>query len=77
MTPISPLKSRLIDKILVTKNEQLLEAIDGIFSSTTQITQFELDSNQEQMLEMSDEDIENGKVVSQKDLTVRDRSWMS
>jgi len=44
MSPIDTLRSKLIDKILVTKNEQLLEAIDSIFSSTSDSDIYKLNS---------------------------------
>jgi len=42
MPAIDSVKNRLIDRILVTKNEKLLEAIESIFVSTEKESVFPL-----------------------------------
>ncbi len=75
MEAIENLKNRLIDEILVTKNKQLLEAIEKIFTSTRNKNVLSLTSEQIEMLEMSDQDIENGNLVSESDLDKLDKQW--
>jgi hypothetical protein len=77
MSPIDTLRSKLIDKILVTKNEQLLEAIDSIFSSTSDSDIYKLNSYEIELLKMSEEDIKAGRIMSHEELAKRDSEWMS
>jgi len=57
MKTIDIVKNRLIDKIMVTDNEQLLNAIENIFNSTQKEDKLNLDSYQIEMLLMSENDI--------------------
>lgn len=77
MSPIDTLRSKLIDKILVTENEQLLEAIDSIFSSTSDSDIYKLNSHEIELLKMSEEDIKAGRIMSHEELAKRDSEWMS
>ena len=72
MPAIDSVKNRLIDRILVTKNEKLLEAIENIFVSTEKESVFPLQSEQIEMLMMSEEDIKYGRLVSESDLDEQD-----
>ncbi len=76
MATIDNLRTRLIDRILTSRNEKLLNAIDDIFDSTQEEDIIQLDSYQKEMLMMSDEDIKNGNVISQDELDSTDASWM-
>ena len=77
MTTLENIKSRLIDRILVTKNEKLLKAIDTIFSSTQDDEKLTLNSHQIEMLMMSESDIEQGNLISESDLKKADSEWMN
>lgn len=66
----------MIDKILESKNERLLEAINSIFDST-QSEEIVSSSEQIEMLLMSEEDIQNGKLISESELNKRDSEWLS
>ncbi len=76
MKTIDVLRNKLIDKIMVTDNEQLLRAIDTIFNSTQTEEKLHLDSHQIEMLTMSDSDIQTGKLISETDLRNSDSKWM-
>jgi hypothetical protein len=71
------IKNSLIDRILATKNEQLLEAIKSIFDSTQSEEIISLSTEQIEMLSMSEKDIEYGKLVSESELSNRDSKWLS
>jgi hypothetical protein len=71
------IKNSLIDRILATKNEQLLEAIKSIFESTQSEDIISLSTEQIEMLSMSEKDIEQGKLVSESELSKRDSKWLS
>ena len=76
MKAIDIVRNRLIDKIMVTDNEQLLNAIDNIFNSTQSKDKINLDSHQIELLAMSDNDIKIGNLVSETDLKKADSKWM-
>ena len=76
MKTIDKLKSRLIDRIMISENEQLLNAIDEIFSSTQAEDEYRLDSHQIEMLLLSEDDIKYGNVVSEAELKKADAKWM-
>ncbi len=75
MKTIDIIKNRLIDRIMVN-NEQLLNAIDNIFSSTQTDDKLTLDSHQIEMLLMSENDIKQGSLISETDLGKADSTWM-
>lgn len=76
MTTLDSIKNRLIDRILTVRNEQLLEAIEDIFVSTQKEDVISLSSEQIEMLMMSDQDIENGNLVSESELDKLDMQWL-
>ncbi|WP_298393562.1 hypothetical protein [Flavobacterium sp.] len=71
MTALEIIKNSLIDRILATKNEKLLEAIDKIFASTQADEIIALSSEQIEMLSMSEKDIEGGNFISESELNKR------
>ena len=77
MTNIDTVKNRLIDKILLSKNEQFLLAIENIFVSTQKEVIISFSSEQLEMLMMSEQDIENGNLVSESDLEKLDAEWLN
>ena len=77
MTALENIKNSLIDRILATKNEKLLEAIDRIFVSTQTEEIISLSSEQIEMLSMSERDIEAGNFISESELNKRDSEWLS
>lgn len=76
MRTIDVVKSRLIDKIMLTNNEQLLNAIESIFNSTQKEDVLNLDSDQIEMLLMSENDIKSGNLISEAELKKIDSKWM-
>jgi len=77
MNALQNIKNSLIDRILATRNEQLLEAIKSIFDSTQSEEIISLSTEQIEMLSMSEKDIEDGKLVSESELSKRDSKWLS
>ena len=77
MNALENIKNSLINRILATKNEQLLEAIKSIFDSTQSEEIISLSTEQIEMLSMSEKDIEYGKLVSESELSNRDSKWLS
>lgn len=77
MTSLDILRNRLIDQILMTKNEKLLNAISDVFQSTKEEDNVELNSYQIEMIEMGLEDLKNGNTITQDELDRQDAEWMS
>jgi hypothetical protein len=77
MKAIEIVKNRLIDRMMVSNNEELLNAIESIFRSSQEVDEeLTLNSAQNEMLYMSEKDIENGDIISEVDLRIADSSWM-
>jgi len=71
------IKHRLIDKILSSKNETLLLRLDRLLeSSISGNEEVKLTKEQRLMLQMSDQDIENGDTISQEELNKNDLGWL-
>jgi hypothetical protein len=68
MTNIEMVKNRLIDRILVTGNRELLEAAEKLLSSDEKEDIFHLSSYQIEMLMMSEQDIKEGNLISENEL---------
>ena len=77
MNALENIKNSLIDSILATSNEQLLEAIKSIFDSTQSEAIISLSTEQIEMLAMSEKDIEAGKFISESELNKSDSKWLS
>ena len=77
MTGIESIKNNLIDRILATRNEKLLQAISAIFESTLTDDVLSLSSEQIEMLLMSEKDIENGNLISESELNDLDSKWLN
>ncbi len=77
MEAMNLLKGRLVDRIMLAKNQKLLAAIEGILKSAEPSEKMELNSYQIEMLMMSEKDIEDGNLISDKDLQAEDAEWMN
>jgi hypothetical protein len=77
MTTLDTIKNSLIDKIIATNNEKLLNAITGIFESTQSEEKVRLSSEQIEMLMMSEDDIKNGNLISEDELRKTDLEWFN
>jgi len=77
MATIENIRNRLIDRILLTRDEKLLNAIDTIFNLTKPEEKFVLNSYQLEMLWMSEKDIKQGNLISETELEEEDKKWMT
>lgn len=66
----------MISRILITKNEDLLAAIETIFATAQQSEIVSLSSEQIEMLLMSESDIASGNLISEEKLDRLDKQWM-
>jgi len=76
MTTLDNIKNSLIDRILATKNEKFLQAMTTIFESAQSEELVTLSSEQIEMLAMSEDDILNGRLVSEEDIKASNPEWL-
>jgi archaellum component FlaF (FlaF/FlaG flagellin family) len=68
----------LIDKILSIKDKDFLEALDKIITSTTSESDIvNLTNEQKTLLEMSEQDVKNGELISQEAMDKRNLEWLN
>lgn len=78
MATVEKLRNGLIDKILNIKNKDFLEALDKLISSSAFESDIvELTKEQKEMLEMSEDDIEKGRLISQEAMVKRNLEWLN
>ncbi|MDP2187374.1 MAG: hypothetical protein Q8J69_01700 [Sphingobacteriaceae bacterium] len=77
MSTVNTLRSGLIEKILAIKDRELLLALDQLVSSSSpKPTGNNLSEEQLLMLEMSQQDIETGNLISQEAMIARNLEWL-
>jgi len=78
MATVDKIRTGLIDKILSIKNKDFLEALDKLISSSKSESEIvELTNEQKAMLEMSENDIKTGKLISQNAMNKRNLEWLN
>ncbi|ADV48755.1 hypothetical protein Celal_1442 [Cellulophaga algicola DSM 14237] len=78
MATVDKIRNGLIDKILTIRNKEFLEALDKIISSSSLETEIvELSDEQKQMLQMGENDIANGRLISQNEMDKRNLKWLN
>jgi hypothetical protein len=78
MATVDKIRSQLIDKILTIKDKDFLEALDKLVASSSSSSDLvELSSEQKEMLQMSEKDIENGRLISQEAMNKRNLEWLN
>jgi archaellum component FlaF (FlaF/FlaG flagellin family) len=77
MATIENVRNGLIDKILTIKNKEFLLVLDKLISSSSsESDSVQLTSEQRAMLEMSEQDIKDGKLISQEAMQKRNLEWL-
>ncbi|MBI1306877.1 MAG: hypothetical protein GC181_09740 [Bacteroidetes bacterium] len=78
MATVDKIRSELIDKILTIRNKDFLIALDSLISSSSADNEIvELTADQKEMLEMSEADIKNGRLISQEAMDKRNLEWLN
>tara|TARA_R110000868_G_scaffold404015_1_gene681791 strand:- start:348 stop:590 length:243 start_codon:yes stop_codon:yes gene_type:complete len=78
MATVDKIRNGLIDKILSIRNKDFLEALDKLITSSESESEIvELTNEQKLMLEMSEKDIQNGKLISQDAMNKRNIEWLN
>lgn len=69
------IKSEIIGKILSINNLDFLNALDRFIDSSNEPDQVEITPEQRVYLEMSEEDILAGRIVTEDEMKEFDRKW--
>jgi len=78
MTTVDKIRNGLIDKILSIRNKEYLQALDKLITSSTSETNVvKLTNEQKTMLKMSEDDIKNGRLISQEEMNKRNLEWLN
>ena len=78
MATVDNIRNGLIDKIMSIKNKDFLLALDKLITSSSSESEIvELTKEQKIMLEMSEEDIKNGQLISQERMDKRNLEWLN
>ena len=77
MATVDTLRNNLIDKLLTISNKEYLLALNKLVeSSAVDNAAVKLTEEQVLMLQLSDKDIESGKLISQEELDKNDLEWL-
>ena len=77
MAGVDNIRNELIDKILSINNKDFLIALDKLITSSSSESEIvELTDEQHKMLEMSEQDIKNGNLISQESMDKRNLEWL-
>ncbi len=78
MATVDNIRNGLIDKILSINNKEFLKALDKlIISSASSSESIKLTNEQKTMLDMSDDDIKKGNLISRKAMNQRNLEWIN
>ncbi len=75
MTNIDQIRNSIIDKLLAINNSELLSAFNKILETKTE-KPIPLDESQIEMLKMSEDDILDGRLISQSEIDKEDAKWL-
>lgn len=75
MLRVEEIKNEIIGKILSISNEDFLDALDKLIDSSNQVGQVKITPEQRIYLDMSEEDILAGRIVSEEEMKDYDVKW--
>ena len=77
MAQVDVIRNGIIDKLLALSDKDYLMALlHLVYNSAVQEDKIKLTKEQKLMLEMSENDIQNGRTISQNDLDNNDLEWL-
>lgn len=77
MAQIDVIRNGIIDKLLAISDKDYLMALFHLVdNSAVREEKIKLTKEQKLMLEMSEADIQNGRIISQNDLDKNDLEWL-
>jgi hypothetical protein len=77
MTSVDTLRNEIIGKLLTISDKSYLSAINRIVDTQSEKDEIvKLSEEQKLMLQMSDDDIKNGRTMKEAELNKRDLEWL-
>jgi hypothetical protein len=77
MAQVDVIRNGIIDKLLAISDKEYLNALLRLVdNSAVQGEKIKLTKEQKLMLELSEKDIKNGRIISQDDLDKKDLQWL-
>lgn len=77
MNSVEKIRNGLIDKILSIQNKDFLEALDKLITTSAAESEIvELTNEQKVLLEMSEQDVKSGRLISQEAMDKRNKEWL-
>ena len=77
MAQVDVIRNGIIDKLLtISDKDYLMALLRLVDNSAVQEDKIKLSKEQKLMLEMSEADIQNGRIISQNDLDNNDLEWL-
>ena len=77
MAQVDVIRNGIIDKLLaISDKDYLLVLLRLVDNSAVEDEKIKLTKEQKLMLEMSEADIKNGRIISQSDLDKNDLEWL-
>lgn len=77
MATVENLRNSLIEKILTIRNKKILIALDKLIATNSGNDEvFEFNEEQILLLQMSDEDINANRIVSEEELKYKTNEWL-
>jgi len=78
METVDKIKKELINKIQSISNKDFLEALNTLISSkSTELKTEDLSNSQKAMLKMSENDVKNGRLISETAMAKRNLEWLN
>lgn len=78
MATVYDIRNELIDKILAIKNIEFLQALDRLIDSSNSSSAIVATTPEQKLvLEMSEDDINNERLISQETMNQRNLEWLN
>lgn len=78
MAQVDSIRNGIIDKLLtISDKEYLMALLRLVDNSAVQGEKIKLTKEQKLMLEMSETDIQQGRIITQSDLDKKDLEWLN
>ncbi|MDT0691319.1 hypothetical protein RM549_16105 [Salegentibacter sp. F188] len=77
MATVDEIRNGLINKILSIQNKEILVTLDEIITSgNSEADVVSLTEEQKEILQMAEDDIQNGRLISQEEMSKRNLEWL-
>lgn len=77
MATADQIRNNLIDKLSTINNVELLNAVAQLLEASGKTDVVQLSQTQKELLQVSEEDIQYGRLVSDDDLNTEEDEWLN